>query len=775
MSIRENPTAFLSPNALKMAMTANDLDLPHAQEAKNQQPLSMAVGDGYDIYSADRLRVGRYVVRSWSVDDRFGAFVTMDNVLSNSSIHLTSSQLVYLEKHRRMRPNDGGQRADNAPGTAFLLSERRQAKAERYAGYVEACLKACHDAQRPLRRGMIEAAIRNHAALTDDNDPPCYNTVNSKIKQYCGGSFDHLVAIAPKSGSGNKSHRFCDRIEELLADAVESAWRLKTGDWFDVKSIFIAYLKKPENASLKAILFDEKGRLARPSDRTIQRRFGAVDNFQRTLWRYGAGYAKKNCDLYVRQALPDHPLDIVDVDFTPIHVTVIDDERPIIYGRPHIIAFRDRKTGSILGKAISFMGATFEAFLEGLKMAIMPKDMSQYPGLEWKQFGTFLRLGVDNDQALINDHVRFTLSQLGIQLVEYRPGHPWEKGAVERLFRILNQDLVHNLPGATMSNVVERQKFAEVNEDEPQITLSELDSFLTHYICADYHPSSHKGLGMLRTLNGVPNTLWDQDIKNAKDRRPFDPDVLVRATGNTEDVAIRNGNILWDNLTYSHPDLLVVQADARNKTAVPGVSTTLYKAWRDPSDLGEIYVLDHHNDRVITVPVQGIDAWYAKGLRLYQHQQIMAYNREMGRDKRDFAGALDAFSSRLVEINRIRGNRHTRQALARFHAKASKKYLRSRIVEIDHEAPSGAVPMQLASDMDSAPDGAATASAPVSADGSAPPPADQPHESPAKRSSRKPKADEPATSANQGRKYNLDIDYDDDDITNLLNDKDNAK
>ncbi|MCM2501960.1 hypothetical protein [Neorhizobium galegae] len=767
MSIRENPTAFLSPNSLKIAMTANDLDLPHAEETQNQQPISMAAGESYDIYSAGRLRVGRYVVRTWSIDDRFGAYVTMDNVLSNSSIHLTSSQLVYLEKHRRIRPNNTGQRDDNAPGTAFKLSKKREAKALRYIGYVEASLKAANDARQPVRRGIIEAAIRSHAMLTDDKDPPCCNTIKAKIEQYCNGSFDYLTALAPNAGSGNRTHRFCDKIEELLADAVECAWRLKSGDWLDVKRLFVSALQKAENADLKAITH-ENGRLVRPSNRTIQRRFGAIDHFQRTLWRYGAAYAKKNCDIYLRQALPDHPLDIVDVDFTPIHVTVIDDERPIIYGRPHLIAFRDRKTGSILSKAVSFVGASFEAFLEALKMAIMPKDMSAYPGLEWKQFGTFVRLGVDNDQALINDHVRFTLSQLGIQLVEYRPGHPWEKGGVERLFRVLNQDVVHNLPGATMSNVVERQKFAEVNEEEPQITLSELDSFLTHYICEDYHRSAHKGLGMLRTLDGVPNKLWDQDIKNAKERRPFDPDVLVRAGGNTADVAIRNGNVLWDNLVYTHPDLLVVQADNRNRTAVPGVSTTLYKAWRDPSDLGEIYILDHHNDRVITVPVQPIDAWYAKGLRLYQHRHIVAHNREKGRDSRDFEGALDSFADRLVEINRIRGNRHTRQALARFHAKASKKYARSRIVEIDHDAPSGAVPMELGN----TPSAQTTSSAFVAPQPSGPPPNEQ---LVPQTSQTNPPSSAAASPPNEGKKYDLDVDHDDDDISALFNEKDDDK
>ncbi|CAN7330966.1 hypothetical protein LJR098_002726 [Rhizobium sp. LjRoot98] len=765
MSIRENPTAFLNPEAMKVIMTADQLDLPPPMDARNDQPLEMAAGERYQIYSADRLRVGRYVVRSWTYDDQFGALAIMENMLSQSAAYLTTSQIVFLEKHRRLRPDTGQRHNDNAPGAAFRIPDAQQEKGARYLGYVNACFVASDQVGKPLTRGLIEFAVKQHATLIADKKPPCFNTVKRKIAQYCDGAFDPLVAIVPKLSSGNRTDRFCPQIEELLADAVEVACRLKSGDWKDAKEAFRDLLRLPENDYLRAITHNDKGRFFRPGDRTFQRRFGSVDKVQKALWRHGPAYAKKHFDIYLRQALPDHPLDIVDCDFTPIDVIVVDDERPIIYGRPHIIVFRDRKSGSFLGYSVSFKGATFETFLEGLKMAIMPKDMSQYPGLEWKQYGTFLRLGVDNDMALINDHVRFTLSQLGIQLVEYRPGHPWEKGAMERLFRILNQDAIHNLPGATMSKPADRDKFLEVNANVPKITLSELNHFLTHYICGDYHVSAHKGLGILRTLDGVPNQIWEQGIRHAKQRRPTDPDILVRAMGNVADVTIHNGSIRWDNLIYTHPDLIVVQADARNKTAVPGVNTTTYKAWRDPADLGEIHVLDHHNDRVIIVPIQSIDAWYAKGLRLYQHTQIVKFNLENGRDARDFEGAYDSFSRRLAEINNVRTSKRTRQALARFHAKASKKFVRSRVIEVDHNDPSGAGHMQL-----TGPGPSIGEANPASLVPQAPTMATPPF-SP----DTKPRTDRRPSAPDDGRKYDLDLSEDDDDITKLFGDKDNTK
>lgn len=767
MSIRENPTAFLNAENMPFALTADQLDLPMPEVAKHHQPVALAVGERYCIFSADKLRVGHYKVQKMYTDDRFGTITSLDNMASNSSICLSTSQIVFLEVHRRIRPHKGQSLNENAPGTGLLPTDAQQKKAMYYLRYIEAVFHYAESKGVRVRRRVIERAAALHAIATNDLCPPSYNTLRVKIAEYLNGSFDLLRAVAPRITKGNREDRFCHRIEALLADAVEEGWRLNSGDWRDVKKLFANALKDPKYQDLHALAFDEKGRLVSPSDRTIQRRFASVDYFTQMLWRHGPEFAQKHCNIYVRQVLPDHPLDVVDVDFTPIHVIVVDDERPIVYGRPHLLVFRDRKTGSILGKSISFIGPSFEAFVEGLLHAINPKDMSAYPGLDWMQYGTFLRLGVDNDMAFINDNVRETLSQLGIQMVEYRAGHPWEKGAEERIFRTLNQDVMHNLPHATMSNVVQRTDFKDRDEDLPMLTLSELDDLITDYICNVYHKTYHNGLGMLRTLDGVPNDLWQQGIHKASNRRPFDPDILLRMAGDYREVAVREGCVRWDNIIYSHPDLVAVRADSRNRTAVPGVETTLYKAVRDPSDLGSIRLFDHFNKRWIEVPARAADAWYAKGLRLYQHRKIMAHLREKKRDARDFEGAYDDFAKKLTTINEIRSSKRTRDQLAKFHARATKKYRRSRIVEIDHNDPSGSTHMQLVDDHSpSTADGKSAFDKPNSPEAGKPTVTSEPPQRPSIRQHVAAQKDDPT------KKHNIDLSFDEDDISSLLSKKD---
>lgn len=755
MSIREHPGAFLNPESLPVIMTADELDLPLPESGQFQQKYDVAAGTRYNIWSGDRMRVGYYIVRSCLKDDRFGLVVSMDNMVTHSTIHLTTSQLVFLETHRRLRRASGKRLNDDAPGAALSVTDPRLEKGNRYLSYVAAILEAAGREGIEPKRGLIERIAAAHAVERGEVRPPCYNTLKTKIEQYLQAPEDIVGALSPGVSSGNERDHFGSHIENLMADAVEKACRLDKGDWRDVKKFFLASLHERPNRHLLSTLCDHKGVLITPSDHTIQRRFGAIDKFQKALWRHGADYARKKFNIYITQALPDHPLDIVDVDFTPIDIVVVDDDRPIIYGRPHLIAFRDRKTGSILGYSISFKGASFEHFLEGLMHAISPKDMSQYPGLEWKQYGTFRRLGVDNDMALINDHVRESLAQLGIQLIEYRPGHPWEKGAVERLFQTMNQDIIHNLPGSTKGSPKERDSFADKNSDLPMLTLSELNDFIIRYICSDYHVNPHKGLGILRTLDGIPNQLWDDGIRHSQARRPIDPDVITRMIGNTKDVSVRDGCVWWDNLIYCHPDLIIVQADAQNRTAVPGVQSTKYKAWRNPSNLDHIFLLNHHTGQIIEVPVQEADAWYAKGLRLYQHQKVMEYLREQKRDARDFRSAYNDFANKLEEINKVRVNRRSRQQLAKFHARATNKYRRTRVVEIDHNDPSGSVPMSLSTVVNEVP-----AVQPVS-------PAPRPITSPA--------PDVTPPRQEDGRKYSFDLSQDDDDISNLFKRKDDTE
>lgn len=100
-------------------------------------------------------------------------------------------------------------------------------------------------------------------------------------------------------------------------------------------------------------------------------------------------------------------------------------------------------------------------------------------------------------------------------------------------------------------------------------------------------------------------------------------------------------------------------------------------------------------------------------------------------------------------------NKRTRQQLAKFHTSATNKYRRTRVVEIDHNDPSGSVPMSLFTVVNEVP-----AVQPVS-------PAPRPMTSPA--------PDVTPPRQEDGRKYSFDLSQDDDDIANLFKRKDDTE
>ncbi len=55
----------------------------------------------------------------------------------------------------------------------------------------------------------------------------------------------------------------------------------------------------------------------------------------------GADAAARLSSARMRLALPDHPLDVVDVDYTTLDVFVFDPTSRFAFGRPNILVFRD--------------------------------------------------------------------------------------------------------------------------------------------------------------------------------------------------------------------------------------------------------------------------------------------------------------------------------------------------------------------------------------------------------------------------------------------------
>lgn len=676
--------------------TPADLGIPDSPpEFKEGQQYEIASGDEFLILNQDKTACGAFIVQRWH-DAQAGRRkqIELQNVKGNTALYLDTWQIGYLEHHGLIRPLSAASargRKANLPGSALCLTDAQRKSALRWLEYLQAAQDECMEFNdgKPSRELMARAVVR--VAKKRGETPPGMTSIYRKLQQSRSlMNFDPVLALAPKSSMGNNEPRLCDRSEEAIRIAVEDAWRDPKGTWKSVRARLERMTAEGgeyfDLANLVRDVDDQKRMLSR---RTIQRRFSAVDKFTRDILRYGPEYAARVHARYIRQVRPERPLDVVDVDHTTLGIVVYDDERGIGYGRPDLVLFRDRHSGVIVGWAISFGPPSMETFLDGLLHALVPKSGGELPpGVSYPYHGRPVSLGVDNAQHLINLPIREAAIELGFQVTPYRPGRPWEKGALEHLFHILNIQLVDRLPGATTMSPSERKKFDEEKlKAVPSLSLSELNGFLAYYFAEVYHASSHEGLGDIHTFSGVPKDLWQAGIKAAPNRPLVDRDMMmVRIAGDTNMVTIQGDGVRWDYLVYQSADLAQLTLNPQHKEGAGPHRATQYKVTRDPSDLGHVWVHNPYNHQVIEVPIATSMASYAKGLKLYQHRKVVEHNREMKR-KADSAEALMTsmreLEHQLLDIHKKRQKHGTAMKLARFISGQRQRIKRSEIVHLE--------------------------------------------------------------------------------------------
>lgn len=698
-------------NALPVVRVASDLAVPVTPVGiQRAQGYDLRPGDVYQIYAEDRIAYARCEVQG--TDDAGGGqpiirFVITD---TNTAVYLTDWQISYLESQGRIRPvrlADGDRGV--FPGRAHSLTLKELASAQRSLGYVKAILEACDGGN--LTHGPIMAAATRYAEATRDDKRPCHNTLVAWLDKYLDrGWFDPLVALAPLRKVSAVESKWGSFIQFMLGDAAEDAWADKQGTWETAKFSFIRKLAKANRALalewypfLEAIDLDggegidlEKlagiatAQAGGPSDRTFQRRVKAVDKFTRDLLRFGIDKARERHRTYLRQHLPHLPLEIVDVDHHTLDVLCIDDEKPVAFGRPDLIVFRDRATGSVLGYAISFEFPSYEQFLRGFRHAMYPKDMVSHRTLVWSQYGRPMKLGVDNALHFLGNSITQAGRELGFSRVEWRPGQPYMKGALERLFGVLGKALVHRLPGTTQNSPEERDKY---EEELPVLTLAELDWFLTYWF-AMYNMSAHEGVGMLRTLSGVPELLWAERIGTVHNRKPLDVEIFTRLAGDVEHRTIQKIGIEWDYVTYNSPELIRFRIDPRHKDGSGPHNGTKYRVTRDPSDIGHIWVTSPFSGEAIRVPACDADMGYACGLPLKIHRALVAYHRQNHGTPRKLAQVMAVkyeFEERLAALTERRQKSNTARKLAAFMDSIRTMTRRSATVEVvaNPKIPSG--------------------------------------------------------------------------------------
>lgn len=475
-------------------------------------------------------------------------------------------------------------------GTLGLSEEARQEAQRRYPVIA------------PLAAQELVSAVDARSAA--DHLGISSRTIYALVARFraSGGLMSSLAPRKPSGGRGRS--RMPARVDDIVTAA-----------------IYDTYLTRQKRRIVRLVeevqLRCKKAGLSAPSAKTIRRRLETIRTEEVARRREGprSSSARRLTSAAGHGPISKGPLDIVQIDHTPVDIILVDEISRLPVGRPWLTVAIDVYSRCITGFLVSFEAPS--ATSVGLCLAHTGVDKRAYlDGLgldtEWPIAGVPRVLHLDNAAEFHGEALARGCQQHGIGL-EYRPkGQPHFGGVIERLIGTL-MGLVHDLPGTTFSNPAERGTYD--SDAAAILTLSELERWLALAITGRYHHEVHDG------IMEPPVARWNRGVAEHGDprvvgnSREFLVDFLpvVRRT-------IQRDGFTLDHITY-YCDVLrpwIANRDRHRSFLIR----------RDPRDLSQIFVLEPDGRSYVTVPCRRLER---PGISLFEHRQAVRTIKAGGR------------------------------------------------------------------------------------------------------------------------------------------------
>ncbi|MBA2722635.1 MAG: DDE-type integrase/transposase/recombinase [Methylibium sp.] len=269
------------------------------------------------------------------------------------------------------------------------------------------------------------------------------------------------------------------------------------------------------------------------------------------------------------------PLDVVQIDHTPMDIVVVDDLYRQPLGKPYLTMATDVATRCVVGFVISFVPPGAGTVSLCMTLIVSPKGAwLKQLGLtgEWPMAGLPKTLHLDGAAEFKSKALRRGCGQYGIELV-YRE-RPHYGGHIERLIGTKMSKL-KALPGATGGSPKARRSYDP--DKHAALTLGELEAWFAQQIVGRYHQEPHRGL-----KGGTPAGAWALHPAPALAPGPLKRFriAFLPAISRT----LRRDGIVFEHLRYWHP--IFAQWLARRERLVLHF---------DPRNLSKLYV-PHEGD-----------------------------------------------------------------------------------------------------------------------------------------------------------------------------------
>lgn len=354
----------------------------------------------------------------------------------------------------------------------------------------------------------------------------------------------------------------------------------------------------------------------------------------------------------------DGILDQVQIDHTVIDLVVVDERERQPIGRPYLTVAIDVFSRCLVGMVVTLEPPS--AVSVGLCLAHAARD--KRPWLEtlgveaqWPMSGKPKKLYLDNAAEFKSEALRRGSEQHGIEL-DYRPlGKPHYGGIVERIIGTAMQQ-IHELPGTTFSNPVERGQYD--SEKLAALTLAELETWLALAV-ATYHGTVHS------TLQQTPAGQWaDGVVASGRPMMTSNPTAfLVDFLPVIRRKLTRTGFVI-DHVHY-FSNALKPWISRRE-----GLGRFILR--RDPRDISRIWVLDPDGIEYVEVPYRTMSN---PAVSVWEHRQALVRLRERGAAQVDEAALFRMIDQmrQIAETAEKTTKRTRREAVRRHRAGIAKQ------------------------------------------------------------------------------------------------------
>lgn len=395
-----------------------------------------------------------------------------------------------------------------------------------------------------------------------------------------------------------------------------------------------------------------------PHTNTIRNRINEIDPKLATKKRYGHKASQDKYDNFDGE-YPEglYPLDVVQIDHTPVDIILVDNLHRKPIGRPYLTLAIDVYSRMVAGFYLSFQAPGFYNVSQCMyNMLVNKESFLEEQGVEgnWNVFGIPRVIHVDNGADLVSEDMQRVCDDLSITLLKRPVARPQFGPHVERFFSTINKE-VHNLPGTTFSNIKEKGIYD--SEKEASMTLNEFQKWLTHYFVNIYHKKPHQGL-----LGLTPERQYEIGIFG--DENTAGTGILPPITDDIEQIkiallptyyrTIQKDGIAIEGIKY-YSDVLrhwIGITDKNNKKIK-------HKVKYNPANIQKIYFYDSELKEYFEVPYRKISA---PAMTLWDLYAAKRYLKNKNIDQYTEDELFQAFEV-LDSITDLSINEHKKQKL----------------------------------------------------------------------------------------------------------------